>query len=121
MGKMIPLTENQALAKKIEDAIANSNFDKSAVAAALGVSKQAVNGWLKTGRIGKSTLAKFASLLELPLSHFMPAGTSDEPCEGPPTGDEIVELLSFFVKLGPEARRDILDLAKIPPVAHVES
>lgn len=66
----MPETENELLASKIKQAIASSGMTKKDIAAALGVSKQSITGWEKTGRITKPNLAKFAELLKIDLKWF---------------------------------------------------
>jgi SOS-response transcriptional repressor LexA len=66
----MPETDNEWLALKIRQAIADSGMTKKDIAAALGVSKQSITGWEKTGRITKPNLAKFSELLKINLKWF---------------------------------------------------
>ena len=63
-------TDNELLAAKIKLAIANSKATKKDIADALGVSKQSITGWERTGRITKPNLGKFAELLKIDLKWF---------------------------------------------------
>lgn len=60
-------SEAEILAVKVGHAIERSGLSPSEVAVACGVSRQAVNGWLRTGRIGKGNLRALAVLTEFPL------------------------------------------------------
>lgn len=66
----MPETDNELLALKIKQAIAESGMTKIDIAAALGVSKQSITGWEKTGRITKTNLGKFSELLKINLKWF---------------------------------------------------
>lgn len=75
----MPETDNEWLALKIRQAIADSGMTKKDIAAALGVSKQSITGWEKTGRITKTNLAKFSELLKLNLKWFY--SDEDKPAD----------------------------------------
>jgi SOS-response transcriptional repressor LexA len=70
----MPETQNEALAAKIKQAITDSGKAKKEVADALGVSKQSITGWEKTGRISKQNLASLADLLQIDLKWFYVEG-----------------------------------------------
>jgi SOS-response transcriptional repressor LexA len=77
----MPETDNELLASKIKQAIANSKTTKKDIADALGVSKQSITGWEKTGRITKPNLGKFAELLHIDLKWFY-SDAGDPPDSG---------------------------------------
>lgn len=64
------------LARRITVALDDAHLSSVEVAAACGVSPQAVNGWKKTGRIGKDQLPKLVELTGRPLSYWL--GSDDE-------------------------------------------
>ena len=57
---MIEKTKNAELARRIATAIAESGMSAKSIAAAVGVTPQAVTGWKNTGSIAKDTLVRFA-------------------------------------------------------------
>ena len=69
------LTTSERMAQKLAEAIAGAKLRQSDVAQACGVTKQAVQGWLKTGRIDKKHLATLAQLTNHPLTWWF--DTSD--------------------------------------------
>ena len=54
---------SKELGKRINEAIEGSQFTKAEVARAFGITPQAVNGWVTTGRISKELLVELASLI----------------------------------------------------------
>jgi phage repressor protein C with HTH and peptisase S24 domain len=70
-------SENDLLAEKIAAAIKKSGIESQEIANRVGVSKQAVTGWITTGRIGKPTLQKFANVVGAPLEYFFAAQNED--------------------------------------------
>lgn len=74
------LSTSQRLAGKLEEVIRESNLKQSDIAVACGVTKQAVQGWIKTGRIAKNHLPKLAEISGRPLTWWL-AGeqTEEEP------------------------------------------
>lgn len=73
----MPDEPNKALALKIVKAIADSGMQKKDIADALGVSKQSISGWEKTGRISKQNLSGLSELLKIDLKWFYSG--EDEP------------------------------------------
>lgn len=59
------------LPRLLNEALKTSRISKAEIARRLGVSPQAVTGWLKTGRIGKQTLRRFAEETGANLSQLM--------------------------------------------------
>lgn len=110
---------NLELAEKISAAIANSSLSSKEIALRCGVQPQAVTGWKKTGRISKETLSVFASVVKVPLEHFMPSANGGEyhlkVVETAATGDvrDLVELVNIFGNANGDVRRRILDLARL--------
>lgn len=54
--------ENELLARRIAQAIRNSNMSRAEIARALGVTAPAVHSWTSTGRISKGLLVKLAHI-----------------------------------------------------------
>jgi len=79
------------MARRITQALAELPLPLAEVAAACGVSPQAVNGWKKTGRIGKDQLPKLAQLTGRPLSWWL--GGDDVPASGSPRDAAIEKLI----------------------------
>ena len=65
------LSTAQQLAAKLELVLADTNVKQSDIADACGVSKQAVQGWKKTGRIDKKHLPKLAQVTGKPLEWWL--------------------------------------------------
>lgn len=76
-----PATTAELMAKKIAEAIKVTGVRPIDIARACGKSKQAVTGWIKTGRIDKMHLPKLAELTNLPLEWWLGTNqpTSDTP------------------------------------------
>ncbi len=73
----------QAMAAKLDEAIKASGVKSIDIAEACGVSKQAVQGWKKTGRIDKKHLPKLAKVTRLPLEWWLGEASTDSPDEIP--------------------------------------
>lgn len=76
------LSTSAALAKKLSTALKESGIRQTDVAAACNVSKQAVQGWVKTGRIDKKHLNTLAAITGKPLSWWLadlPTVAAGEP------------------------------------------
>lgn len=54
---------SKELGLRINEAISKSKFTKAEVARRFGITAQAVNGWVKTGRISKELLVELANLI----------------------------------------------------------
>ena len=65
------LSTSARLAAKFAHALAVSGIKQTTVALACDVSKQAVQGWLKTGRIDKKHLPKLAALTGFDLAWWL--------------------------------------------------
>lgn len=67
------------LGQKLKEAIDGGRLDPAVLAIECGVSRQAVYGWLKTGRVAKEHLPVFARLSGNPLEWWL--GDSSHPAE----------------------------------------
>lgn len=65
------LTTSEKLARKLIFAMGKAKLTGVEVAAACGVTKQAVQGWKKTGRIDKKHLPALSEATQLPLSWWL--------------------------------------------------
>ena len=65
------LSTSERMAKKLKLALSVRGMSQIAFANACGVSKQAVQGWLKTGRVDKKHLPKFVAVLNYPLAWWL--------------------------------------------------
>lgn len=54
---------SKELGKRINEAILKSSFTKAEIARTFGITAQAVNGWVTTGRISKELLIELANLI----------------------------------------------------------
>jgi len=61
------------MAAKLAEATSDPKIKQADVAAACGVTKQAVQGWLKTGRFDKKHLPKLSKLTGKPLTWWLDA------------------------------------------------
>lgn len=61
----------EELASRIREAIAALGLSKQEVAERTGVSKQAITGWLKNGRISKKSISQLSSMTGKPVEFFM--------------------------------------------------
>ncbi|VVD29189.1 helix-turn-helix domain-containing protein [Paraburkholderia dioscoreae] len=84
------------LARRITVALDEAHLSSAEVAAACGVSPQAVNGWKKTGRIGKEQLPKLVELTGRPLKYWL---GSEEDASGDSLAEAVaVERFSRMLK-----------------------
>jgi transcriptional regulator with XRE-family HTH domain len=93
MTRMKSTNDTTELARRVKQAIDDSGMTSAQIAAACGVSPQAVNGWKKTGRIGKEQLPKLAQLTGRPLDWWL----SGEPTNASPQS-AATERLLFAVR-----------------------
>lgn len=70
------LSTSELIASKFAMALKTSGVKQSEIAIGCKVSKQAVQGWLKTGRIDKKHLSKLACLTNTELSWWLDATES---------------------------------------------
>ena len=70
------LSTSERMAEKLKQALKTKGMSQVAFATACGVSKQAVQSWIKTGRIDKKHLPKFVEVLGLPLNWWLGAEAS---------------------------------------------
>lgn len=75
--RMQSSSDTSSLARRISQAIDESRLTAAQIAEACGVTPQAVNGWKKTGRIGKGHLPKLAELTGKSLKWLIDG--ADEP------------------------------------------
>ena len=71
------------MAEKLKRALQTRGMSQAVFAERCKVSKQAVQGWLKTGRVDKKHLQTFVSVLGYPLEWWLGASTDD--AAAPPT------------------------------------
>lgn len=83
------LTTSAALAKKLAYAIEEKGLSQVEIAKRCSVSKQAVQGWKKTGRIAKQHMLVLAEMSGLPLDWWLDSSqltytaTQDAPAPAP--------------------------------------
>lgn len=65
------LTTSQQMAIKLKEAISIAKVTQTQVATACGVTKQAVQGWVKTGRFDKKHLPTLAAITGKPLEWWL--------------------------------------------------
>lgn len=121
----------KALADKIAAAIRDSGLTAREVAKNCNVTPQAVNGWKTTGRISKDMLATFASVVRLPVQHFISTEQQQQNGEFATQGSEskstvlraidsgdyvsareIVELIDLYAKADGIGRDMVLKSAR---------
>lgn len=89
------LSTSQRLAEKLEEAIRESQLKQTDIAIACGVTKQAVQGWLKTGRIAKNHLPKLADITGRPLAWWLAGEHTDELVQQDENARILTELKSW--------------------------
>lgn len=67
------------MAEKLKQALEAKGMSQVAFARACGASKQAVQSWVKTGRIDKKHLPKFVEVLGYPLEWWLDDGGDNSP------------------------------------------
>lgn len=114
------MLDAKELARRLRQAMdsAQPRVSSAALAAASGVTPQAVNGWRKTGRIAKRHLKTVSNLTKRPLEYFLeedprlrarePAATYDG---GQLTAKEEI-VLYLLAGLVPEQQRDYIERMK---------
>lgn len=65
------LTTSARMAQKLKAALAEKGLSQVELARMCGASKQAVQSWVKTGRIDKSHLPKFVEIFGRPLEWWL--------------------------------------------------
>ena len=78
------LTDAQRLAALIRQALDDSDVTDAEISRACGVTKQAVTGWRKTGRVAKKHLPTIARLTKKPVELFLLADPPVPPGKGEP-------------------------------------
>lgn len=80
------MLDNKTLASRIQEAIEGSPHSQAAIAAAFGITEQAVSGWIRTGKFDKRKAPKLAKLTGRPVEFFLqesyPASTTNDPSHG---------------------------------------
>jgi transcriptional regulator with XRE-family HTH domain len=71
------MLDNAVMKERIRTAIEASDHSQASIAAAFGVTEQAVSGWIRTGKIDKRKLPKLAKLTGRSLNYFMPDALRD--------------------------------------------
>lgn len=70
------LSTSERMAEKLKEALKTRGLSQVAFAELCGVSKQAVQSWVKTGRVDKKHLPKFVEVLAYPLEWWLGAEVS---------------------------------------------
>lgn len=65
------MLNSQALAKLLRDAVRDADLRPSQLAERCGVTRQAVNGWMRDGRVAKRHLQRIAEVTNKPLTYFL--------------------------------------------------
>ena len=91
----------QELGQRIEEALANTGLKQAKIAELMNVTPQAVNKWIKTGRISKENLRKLAKITGAPLTWLI-SGNNDVD-----TGIEALLNMST-----PRSRESLLRIAR---------
>ncbi len=73
------LSPSERLAEKLGTAIRETDLKQTDIAIACGVTKQAVQGWLRTGRIAKKHLPTLAKVSGRSLDWWLDGGAQEEP------------------------------------------
>lgn len=94
------------MAAKLAEAMAASRLKQTEVAEACGVTKQAVQGWLRTGRIGKVHLPKLESLTGRPLAWWLDLG-ADAGSTG--AQEKLVTALQDWRQLASSRSQEVID------------
>lgn len=71
------LSTSEIIRAKLAEVLETSPLRQSDIAAACGVSKQAVQGWVRTGRIDKKHLPSLAAASGRPLEWWLDSGGSE--------------------------------------------
>lgn len=102
------LSTSEIIAAKLAIAIETSGVKQSAIAIACGVSKQAVQGWLKTGRIDKKHLITLAKLTGRDLTWWLegPTSTAAASEEGRAIAQTVISQIHNAAQLNLVSRED---------------
>lgn len=79
------LVDNATMRERLRAAFSEAPVTQAAAARRLGITAQAVTGWLRTGKIDKRRLSAVSELLGKPLDYFMDPGT--QPVHHAPGGN----------------------------------
>jgi len=101
------MLDNQTLARRIHEAIEGSQYSQAAIAAAFGITEQAVSGWIRTGKFDKRKAPRLAELTGRPVEFFLqesypaaqPHGSSQLARPDPATLRDAMRLLLFVSKM----------------------
>ncbi|MFD2754267.1 helix-turn-helix domain-containing protein [Comamonas terrae] len=109
------LSTAQQLAAKLESVLSDPRIKQSDIADACGVSKQAVQGWKKTGRIDKKHLPKLAQVTGKPLEWWLSIDGPQELLEAQtqkPSEEALVDAFSDWrLQASPRSLETINKLA----------
>lgn len=73
------LSTSERMAEKLKTALNTKGMGQKAFAEACGVSKQAAQSWVKTGRVDKKHLPKFIEIFGYPLEWWLDTNESTSP------------------------------------------
>lgn len=101
------MLENTVLARRIQEAIEGSVHSQASIAAAFGITEQAVSGWIRTGKFDKRKAPKLAALTNRPVEFFLEEVYPDSPSHpasqlgrpDPATLRRAMRLLSFVSRI----------------------
>src|SRR5574343_902574 len=96
---------SELLAERIRIAI--DGFSKSEIARECGVSRQAVTGWIKNGRIDKAHLITLSKITGIPIEYWL---GGDTPTQDLDPHEE--KILLFFRALPEEKKLQLLEHAQ---------
>lgn len=115
------LTDSERVAERLRAALLDSKVSDVQLASECGVTKQAITGWKKTGRIAKKHLPTVAALTHKPVEYFLlqevdhikPAkpSASDGPANALTLNALEHQLLAFFRGMSADHRDDLIVLA----------
>ncbi len=83
------MLDNKTMARRMREAIKQSDHSHVSIAADFGVTEQAVSGWVRTGKIDKRRLPRLAQLTGVALEYFMPDALAQSPAD---TGDDVTDV-----------------------------
>jgi hypothetical protein len=107
-GQMAPrhTSDAQGLAKRIRSALAVPGVDVGAIAKECGITRQAIDGWKKTGRVSKKHLPVLARHTAQSVDFFL--GTAEMTAQEA----EEVQLVLSYRDMPPEHRQALLRQAE---------
>lgn len=105
------LTTSERSAAKLAEAISSPRIKQSTIAAECGVTKQAVQGWLKTGRIDKKHFRTLARITQRPLSWWLDSAESPDISSDLTLveDDQVVDQLQDWRLQASEKSQEVID------------